>query len=186
MIIKKAKEFAEKYHKGQYRNSYDEQGNRIEYFIHPQTVAETVAEIVKKVENSDKIKELVAASYLHDTVQDTELTYEDIKREFGDLVASIVQELTNDSEQIKLIGKEKYLTQRVLEISNWALVIKLADRLNNVEDLKKKYNSNNSSDRKWAIKYSNQTRSIINTLKKYRNLSQTQKQLISEIEDRLL
>jgi (p)ppGpp synthase/HD superfamily hydrolase len=179
-LVKKAHDFSKEAHKGVYRRGVDEKGNKVEYFEHPKTVAE----IVKEVKQSTKIKQLIAAAYLHDTVQDTEITLEDIKREFGKLVMKLVKELTSDDEQLKLKGKEQYLTEKFLSMTSWALVIKLADRLHNVKDVPKKYNGG-PSDKRWAIKYALQTYNILNKLKQERRLSNPQTELVKRIEDKI-
>ena len=69
-------------------------------------------------------------------------------------------------------------------MSSWALVIKLADRFHNLSDIKQKL-AGSPSDIKWAVKYSTQTKNIIETLERKRKLSQTQKQLICLIKDRI-
>jgi len=179
--IEKAKEFAKKAHSGQYRRGTDEKGNKLEYFIHP----ESVAEIVQRLKKSHKIAHLIAAAYLHDTVEDTDTSINQIKEEFGELVANLVEELTSDEEQLKIMGKEKYLTQKLLTMSSWGLVIKLADRLDNVKEIPEIMKSGNTQKKKWARKYASQTKGIITVLKNQRNLSKTQEMIVDLIEDKI-
>lgn len=197
-IVKPAKDLATKAHKGVYRRGRDEKGNKLEYITHP----EEVARIVTKLKSSKYIAALVAAAYLHDTVEDTEVTYDTIRSIYGteiinkisvddidkeniiELIVSLVKELTSDPEQIEKMGKEKYLIEKMLRMSSWGLVIKLADRIHNLKDINLKL-SGSPSDVRWAVKYSTQTKNIIDTLEKNRKLSATQKQAICIIRDKI-
>lgn len=170
--VKKAKTIATKAHQNQYRKSGEP------YIIHP----EEVAKIIHKVKSSKEIAALIAAAYLHDTVEDTNITLDDIKEQFGDLIMSLVNEVTSNKEKLKLSGKEEYLIDKVLNISSWALVIKLADRLHNMKDFKKIMKSNDKNRKNWVIKYAKQTKNIIEELEWYRKLSFTQKILIKKIK----
>jgi len=170
-----AAEFAELAHSGLTRKGGEP------YFIHP----ETVAKIIHDVKNSDYIAELIIAALLHDTVEDTKVTLEEIKKKFGTLVHSLVEELTSDKDKIKLSGKEEYLTDKMLNISSWALLIKLADRLHNLYDFNDIMSGTDEKRQNWAIKYAKQTKNIIHELEWYRDLSNTQKKLISLIKGKL-
>jgi (p)ppGpp synthase/HD superfamily hydrolase len=77
---------------------------------------------------------LQIAALFHDLLEDTDTTYFEIEKEFGSLVASLVQELTNDKEQIKELGKNEYLMKKMLTMSRYAFVLKLVDRLSNILD----------------------------------------------------
>ena len=196
-VVKPAKELATKAHKGVYRKGRDEDGNKVEYITHP----EIVVDIVRNVKQSKYIAALVAAAYLHDVPEDTEITLDDIRDFYGDsvlnmktedidqdnileLVLSLIDELTSDEEEISKIGKTEYLSKKMLEMSSWALVIKLADRLHNVSDIRKKMGGS-PSDVRWAKKYAKQTKTIIDILKGERKLSQTQLELIDLIMERI-
>jgi (p)ppGpp synthase/HD superfamily hydrolase len=179
--IKKAEEFSKKVHKGQYRKGKTEKGEKIEYFTHPKSVAK----IVEKIKKSKRIKDIIAAAYLHDVVEDQNITFNEIKKEFGELVTSLVKELTSDEEKIKLLGKEKYLSEKILNMSNWALIIKLADRLHNVQDIPKMYIYGNDKEKKWSKNYAKQTFNILNELKEKRKLSEPQLKLVNEILEKI-
>lgn len=196
-VVKPAKKLATKAHKGVYRRGKDKDGNKVDYITHP----ETVVDIVRTVKQSKYISALVAAAYLHDVPEDTEITLDDIRDYYGDsvlnmktedidkdnileLVLSLIDELTSNEEKIKKMGKTKYLSEKMLKMSSWALVIKLADRLHNVNDIRKKMGGS-PSDVRWAKKYANQTKDIIEHLKKGRKLSNTQLELISLIKERI-
>jgi (p)ppGpp synthase/HD superfamily hydrolase len=169
-IVKKALNFAKKKHEGQFRAD-----KKTPYITHPIRVAE----ILKKFKKSHRIDELVAAALLHDTLEDTKTGIEEIRREFGETIALLVIELTNDLWAIKTLGKKNYHCEKlssVDKISSWALTIKLADRLDNVSDLKKV-----PKGKKWTQEYGKQTKEIVNYISKNRKLSKTQKILINEI-----
>lgn len=178
--VKKTKEFATVAHSGVYRKGLDEKGEKIPYIMHP----DSVAKIVHSVKKSSHIAELIAAAYLHDTVQDTEVTYTNIRKEFGDVIMNLVKELTSDQEQLKLLGKEKYLINKMLTMSSWALVIKLADRLHNLSDFDM-IMSGDPKRKKWAKGYATQTKNIIEQLESSRELSGSQKKLVKKIKNKL-
>lgn len=173
--VKLASEVAADAHKDQKR-----MGGK-PYFVHP----DAVAKIVHDVKDSKHIADLVAAAYLHDTVQDTNLTIEDIKEKFGELVASLVSELTSDIDKIEISGKEEYLIDKMLSMSSWALVIKLADRLHNLSDFEEIMSGTDKKRQKWVRKYAEQTKNIIDELEWYRDLSNTQKVLVDRIKEKL-
>ena len=174
-LVKRARVFATEAHKGIYRNC-----GELEYITHPIAVGK----ILHKYKKSSQIAVLVAACMLHDTVEDCDwVTIDIIREEFGDLVASLVDELTSDPKGIEKYGKEKYLMNKMTFMSNWGLAIKLADRLHNTSDIISKFNSSKKSDIRWSIKYANQTKNILDTLESSRTLTGTHKSLISEIRE---
>ena len=73
----------------------------------------------------------------------------------------------------------------MLNMSSWALVIKLADRLHNLKDFDEIMAGTDEKRQKWVIKYANQTKNIVNELKMYRKLSGTQKVLVKKIKDKI-
>lgn len=97
------------------------------YWVHP----EGVAKIVMEHGGSDvEIK----AAMAHDVLEDTGESYEDMAEKFGDKVASIVKEVTNDKDEIAKVGKEKYISEELCCLSPEALTVKLADMLYNMKD----------------------------------------------------
>jgi len=153
------------YHDGQFRKF-----NGQEYAHHPAAVAKIVRS-VKSSRNKDKI---CIAALLHDTVEDCDVTLDDIRNDFGEMVSSIVYELTSDDEKIKEMGKDNYLLHKMLRMTSYALVIKLADRLHNCSDLE------NGSE-KFRVKYVKETRFILDGMNG-RYLSNTHKKLINMID----
>lgn len=97
------------------------------YWVHP----EGVAKIVMEHGGSDiEIK----AAMAHDTMEDAGVSYDDMVEKFGEKVASIVKEVTNDKDGIAKVGKEKYISEELCRLSPEALTVKLADMLYNMKD----------------------------------------------------
>ena len=167
--IQKAISYASIMHQNQYRHD----GSA--YINHPLRVAN----YVKKFKQSANIEDLYVSAILHDVIEDTEATYYDIIKLFGPQVAGIVYELTNDEDLKYEVGKTKYLEIKMKNMSSWALVIKLCDRLDNVTDLM-------SSTEKFRNKYIAETIEIINYLIDNRKLSHTHLKIIDAIIDRII
>ena len=145
------------------------------YISHPVRVAQHV-EQWKKSHNLDA---LISAAYLHDTLEDTDTTHEALQDLFGGLVASLVKELTSDKTQVQQMGKKNYLAQKMAAMSSYALVIKLADRLDNVRDI------TTAKTPQWRAKYAAETNHILDYIEKNRVLTGTHQKLIGLIRDKL-
>ena len=145
------------------------------YISHPVRVAQHV-EQWKKSHNLDA---LISAAYLHDTLEDTDTTHEALQDLFGGLVASLVKELTSDKTQVQQMGKKNYLAQKMATMSSYALVIKLADRLDNVRDI------TTAKTPQWRAKYAAETNHILDYIEKNRVLTGTHQKLIGLIRDKL-
>lgn len=156
--------FATQKHEGQVRKL-----SKDPYIVHPINVAN----ILKAMNEKDDV---VKAAYLHDTLEDTDATFEEISEKFGIRVANLVKELTSDRSVIKEIGKAPYLTKKMNDMSAEALTIKLADRLDNVSDL-------NDSDIQFTRRYLKETEFILDHLK--RKLNKNQQRLYNLIIERL-
>lgn len=126
-LIRKAWEFCVRHHQGQMRASGEP------YIIHPLEVAEVLAEM--KMDAT-----AIAAGLLHDAVEDTPATSEQIESDFGDQVAHIVEGVTK-IDKIQFANREdrqaenvrKMLLAMVTDIR--VVLIKLADRLHNMRTL---------------------------------------------------
>lgn len=164
-----AMRYATKAHKGQTRSSGEP------YIAHPKSVAR----FLRKYKTSKNLDKLVQASLLHDTIEDTDTTHEDLEKMFGGLVASLVGELTSDKKQIEKIGKKEYLSQKMANMSSYALAIKLADRLDNVQDIA------TAKTPEWRAKYKKETIGILQRLQSERKLSATHKKIIKAIKAKL-
>jgi len=163
-----ALDYATKKHKGQFRRDGSE------YIVHPQRVANYVFQFKK----SKNIEALIISAYLHDTIEDTDTTFYEIAETFGPQVASLVLELTTDNDMRKELGKTKYLSIKMKNMSSWALVVKLCDRLDNISDLK-------TATPEFQKRYSKETFDIIEYLLNNRKLSKTHMNIIKCIVDKL-
>ncbi len=157
-------EFAKKKHAGQTRKFTNEP-----YIEHPLRVAEILKNY--NVEN-----DLLIVACLHDTIEDTDATYDEIKEQFGKKIADFVKELTKDQNEIDKIGKTEHLIKKINLMSKNALTVKLADRLDNVNGLPK-------TDQEFIKKYATQTKKIINNLKQ--PLDSTQRELFNLIKKKV-
>lgn len=98
------------------------------YFVHPKGVAKIV---IDNGGNEDQI----CAAFCHDLLEDVPfVSYDELKKGFNQHVADLVLELTNQRYKIEEIGKEAYMTDKLMKLSNEALLIKLADILYNISD----------------------------------------------------
>ena len=135
-LVLKAFEFANEAHKGVRRRSGEP------YILHPIAVAKIVVDEIGLGCKS------ICAALLHDVVEDTEFTVEDIQRLFGDKIASLVDGLTKIKTALDNDNKNKNLSNRVsLQAENFRrilvtlnddvriVLIKLADRLHNVRTI---------------------------------------------------
>lgn len=126
-LIKNAYECCVEAHKGQLRSSKEE------FYLHPYNVANIIITLGMDSES-------IAAALLHDTVEDTDITLEDIKKKFGKEVAYIVDGVTK-------LGKITYTTKEQQQAENLrkmlmamaedirVILIKLADRLHNMRTI---------------------------------------------------
>ena len=157
-------------HDGQYRKF-----TLCPYYIHPIRVAS----LVYKYKESHKIDELIIASLLHDTLEDTSTTEKEIEDMYGWQVLSLVQELTSNKEESNKHGKSNYLANKMINMSSWALVIKLCDRLDNISDFM-------YASESFVLKYGNETLNILKLLVGIRkDLSPTHIKLINMIKMQL-
>jgi len=126
-LVRKAYEFSQKHHAGQARASGEP------YLVHPLGVALVLAEM-----KMDPVA--VAAGLLHDSVEDTSVTIVDIRKEFGEQVAHIVEGVTKIS-QIDFATREEQQAENLRKMmlamvdDIRVVLIKLADRLNNMRTL---------------------------------------------------
>ena len=126
-LILKAYKFAEEHHRGQKRLSGED------YIIHPLNVAYILADL--QLDDAT-----ICAALLHDVVEDTNVTNEDIEKNFGNEIAEMVAGVTK-------LGKIQYITIEEEQVENYrkmflamgkdirVILIKLADRLHNMRTL---------------------------------------------------
>ena len=137
--LSKAYNFALKAHKNQKRDSGDP------YLVHPVAVADILSDL--KLDSAT-----IATGLLHDTIEDTEITYQKVEEEFGKEVADLVDGVTKISElEGKIIQNSKAENIRKLILATSkdirVLIVKLADRLHNMRTL----NSISSENKKKRI-----------------------------------
>ena len=124
--IREAFEFAREAHAGQKRKSGEP------YIIHPIAVACIVAKELKLGANP------VIAAFLHDVVEDTPFSIDDIQKRFGKDVAFLVGTLTKKEKEQYAMSKQVDNYKQMLDTIHYdirALLIKLADRLHNMRTL---------------------------------------------------
>ncbi len=126
-IVEKAYNFAEKAHHGQLRSSGEP------YMIHPTAVSQTLADLRLDIPS-------IATGLLHDTVEDTHATLEEIEKEFGKDIAELVDGVTKLSKITFKTSEEKQaenFRKMILAMAKdiRVILIKLADRLNNMQTL---------------------------------------------------
>lgn len=128
--VKKAYEYAKKLHEGQYRQSGEE------YITHPLNVAYILADM-----KADR--DTVCAGLLHDTLEDTNITKEDIVHDFNQDIANLVDGVTklakmnfSSKESQNLANTRKIITGITSDVR--IIIIKLADRLHNMRTLQYK------------------------------------------------
>lgn len=126
MLVLDALQFATAKHSGQFRKVSNEP-----YITHPLRVSYLLASFKGSSKHMD---ELLAAALLHDTLEDTDTSFEELASKFGELVATMVFELTSDETEIAVIGKKEYLKKKMVGMSSYSLTIKLVDRLANIMD----------------------------------------------------
>lgn len=133
--ISAALRFAAEAHDGQFRK-----GTRIPYLIHPLRVAKILLD-------HGCADELAIAGLLHDTVEDTEVTVEEIRAIFGDTVARLV-EFATEPAKLWTWEQRKQHTLRLLEVGEpEALCLSIADKLDNVRSLRE--DIERSGDKAW-------------------------------------
>lgn len=127
-FVMRAYELANKAHSRQIRQSGEP------YIIHPINVAGILA-------NLQMDEKCLAAAFLHDVVEDTDFTLENIREHFGDEVANLVDGVTK-------LGKLEYVSNEERQIENYrkmflamardirVVIVKLADRLHNMRTMK--------------------------------------------------
>jgi (p)ppGpp synthase/HD superfamily hydrolase len=126
-VIEKALELASKFHEGQYRKNTD-----IPYITHPVTVGMM---LLKKGYS----EEVVAAGVLHDTVEDTSLTLEEIKREFGSNIAEIVEGSSEPDKSLPWKARKEHTIEFLKTASEDIRAVVCADKLHNIRSIIRDY-----------------------------------------------
>ena len=129
------------------------------YINHPIALANVLAN-----EGDVQRAIVLAAALLHDTIEDTDTTYDELVAEFGKEIAAVVLEVTDD----KLLTKQerkRLQVEHASSISHDAKLVKLADKICNIRDITSSPPSDWSLDRKreyfdWAKQVVDQLRGV--------------------------
>jgi (p)ppGpp synthase/HD superfamily hydrolase len=170
---KLAWDFAKESHKGQIRK-----------FINKPYFGAHVVKVNGIVKQYTTDEDILCAALLHDVIEDCfedpEVGYHVIEEKFGKRVADIVMELTSSKEDIddNYNSKADYLIVKMIHMSDDALVIKLADRLQNISDAF-------TASERFRNKYFQETVQIMDELKGHRRYNRIQGLLVNQIKMKL-
>ena len=125
----------------------ERRGKGFPYIVHPMEAVEIVASIT-----SDQ--ELLAAAALHDTIEDTEVTVDDIRREFGDRIAELVHAESDQftegvSEEDSWHDRKQAAIDRLAAASHDAKIVAMGDKLSNMRAIWRDYQV--KGDALWSI-----------------------------------
>ncbi len=111
--------------------------NMVRHNLAKQPIVEHLAEVVDLAKKNEASDEAIAAAWLHDVVEDTEATIEDIEAIFGDKVASYVDGLTDPKgfEKLELSIRKKKQAERIKTMPEAVRLIKLCDQISNVKSV---------------------------------------------------
>ncbi|HEX7059484.1 MAG TPA: HD domain-containing protein [Solirubrobacterales bacterium] len=126
--VRRALALAREAHAGQIRNG----SGGMPYIEHPVAVAELLAE-------HDFGEEVLAAALLHDVVEDSEVSVEQVRESFGEPIARLVEALTDDESIEPYERRKEEHRMRVAEAGADALAIYAADKLTNIRALRDAY-----------------------------------------------
>ena len=131
-VLDRAIIFAVKAHSGTERR-----GKGYPYIVHPLEAVEIVATMTKD-------QELLAAAALHDTVEDTDVTIEQIRAEFGDKIAELVASESDEmptgvSEEDSWHSRKQAAIDRLAQASLEAKMVALGDKLSNMRAIARDY-----------------------------------------------
>jgi len=124
-LLLKALHFAADKHRDQRRKDADASP----YINHPIYVAQILAD-----EGGIDDLDVLAAAILHDTVEDTETEATDIEHEFGQRVANIVAEVTDD-KSLEKPERKRLQIEHASHLSDEGALVKIADKIANIRDV---------------------------------------------------
>ena len=125
-MVSKAIVFATKAHEGQFRKA-----TKIPYILHPMECAVIISGMTTD-------EEMIAAALLHDTVEDCDVTIEDIRREFGSRVAQFVARESEDKSKSWQERKQTTIDQLSSHTKEECMLV-LADKLSNIRSIARDY-----------------------------------------------
>lgn len=122
-LVERAKEFAQKAHASQVRKYTGEP-----YFRH-------LEEVAAYVTWAGGSQEMIAAAYLHDTIEDTETSFIDLTTEFGHSVTQLVWELTDQESEGNRAERKRRRAEFLSRAPGSTQTIKIADLLSNTPSI---------------------------------------------------
>lgn len=149
---RRAAKFAAAKHKGQTRKD-----GKTPYITHPIQVATILS---KEAHENDPV--LILGALLHDTIEDTNTSYEELVQEFGKEVADLVKEVSDDMSRPKM---ERRKSQEGKSGSDRAARLKIADKTANLRDLVTAPPIGMSKEKK--IEYANHARKVIESMREH-------------------
>ena len=131
-LLDRAIVFAVRTHAGTERR-----GKGFPYIVHPMEAVEIVATMTRD-------QELLAAAALHDTIEDTDVTVEQIRAEFGDRIAALVASESDTfqqgvSEEDSWHARKQAAIDRLTAASHDAKIVALGDKLSNMRAIARDY-----------------------------------------------
>jgi (p)ppGpp synthase/HD superfamily hydrolase len=126
-MIFKAIEFSTKAHTGLYRK-----GTKIPYITHPLNVAQILIEY-------ECPESVVTAGILHDTLEDTQATVDDIRDAFGYEVADLVNAVSEPNKSDTWENRKAHTIKHLKTASPEVLMISLADKMDNIKKIREDY-----------------------------------------------
>ena len=125
----------------------ERRGKGFPYIVHPMEAVEIVATITPD-------QELLAAAALHDTVEDTDVTVEDLRREFGDRIADLVHsesdiQTEGVSEEDSWHDRKQAAIDRLAHASHDSKIVAMGDKLSNMRAIYRAYMT--QGDELWKI-----------------------------------
>ena len=148
----------------QAHHNTERRGKGFPYIVHPMEAVEIVATITPD-------QELLAAAALHDTIEDTDITVDDIRREFGDRIAELVHAESDQlngevfnaetgDEEATWHARKQAAISRLAAASHDAKIVALGDKLSNMraiardyavkgDELWKIFHAKNKADHEW-------------------------------------
>ena len=174
----KAKEFAIKAHMGQVRKNEPDKP----MIMHPLKVGQ----LLESFGYDDNV---VAAAYLHDVVEDTKYTIEDIEKEFGNDIASLVMDTSEPDKSLSWEERKKHTIENTKTLPLRNKLIICADKIDNLEDLFLKFEQTGKRDfsafkrgeesQKWY--YTNIYESLINGIDEDLPIFKRLKELLDKV-----
>ena len=131
--IEKAIIFAAKAHRNQTRKGTD-----IPYITHPFAIG-------MYLQKANCSEEVVAAGILHDTIEDTETTYDDLKESFGEYRANLVLAASEHDKSLPWEVRKQHTIDMLKEASLEEVQVIVADKLHNLKSIRTDLNQNGDS-----------------------------------------